>query len=378
MHAYRLALRSWYSLAAQAPAAPMIDKQNTIAMEGGWYSFPLLIFAVSRTLLFAFAKAAPLFGPQMGTGAMLPREFSTAYPTWAALGHGEISGYARIARSGYAGSADILFGPILPLLGKGVGAVVGSIELGLMLLSFLACAVGFVGVYRLFEKLRNPDTARWGLAVLAAFPLSYHLSDGSGLGWLLAFSTWGVLLALQGRRILATALLSVGALAHPACAIFALAAAALASQPGRQARAWKSLLPALAPILVVALWFIGGLWRFGHAGMKAALLAQPVVAGSAWKAIMLSFSALLGVGLLALLRTPGVRLLAIVGALHLAAVLYGWNTLPAVALACCWPAFLGLGAILEKRQAWRAPAVAMLCAHQGLILYCFTHFLRSS
>jgi hypothetical protein len=340
----------------------------------------LLMFAVSRVLLFAFAKVGPLFGGHLGVHSAIPQEFSTSYPTWAALGHGEISSYARIARSGYAGVGDAWFGAVVPLLGKVLGAVVGWIELGLLLLSLAACAVGFAGVYRLFEKLRNADTARWGLAVLAAFPLSYHLSDGSALACLLAFSTWGVLLALQGSHLLAAVVLSVGALAHPACALLALTAVVLPSRIGQPERAWRRFLPALSPILVVAIWFVALAAGLGQPGaaVKAALQSQPLVAGAAWKAIMLSFSILLGLGLLALLRIQGLRLLALVGALHLAFVLNGWNTFPAVAIACCWPAFLGLGLVLERRQAWRAPVLAMLCAHQGLLLYCFTHFLRSS
>jgi hypothetical protein len=356
------------------------ETQETIEERYGWLSFPLLMFAASRALLFAFAKAAPLFGGQLGANGATSGAFSASYPTWAALGHGDVSAYARIARVGYAGASDVWFGPVLPLLGKGFGAVVGSIELALLLLSLAACAVGFVGVYRLFQRLRNPDTARWGLAVLAAFPLSYHLSDGSALACLLAFSTWGVWLALRGSYVLAATLLTVGALAHPACAIFALAAVALPSPSWRPARAWRRFLPALAPISVVAIWFIAGWFRFGRhgAGMKAALPAQPLMMGAGWKGIMLFHGVLLGVGLWALLRTRDLRLLAVVGGLHLAFVLKDWNTLPAVALVVCWPAFLGLGSILEKRQAWRAPAVGMLCAHQGLLLYCFTHFLRSS
>jgi hypothetical protein len=343
-----------------------------------WLAFPLSVFAASRGLLFAFAKTAPLFGGQLGDRGALAGEFSLSYPTWAALADDGMSATAHVARNGYTGAADVLFGPLVPLLGKGLGAVVGSIELGLMLLSLLACAVGFAGVYRLFEKLRDQDTARWGLAVLAAFPLSYHLSDGSALACLLAFSTWGVLLALQGRPILATVTLSAGALAHPAVAIFALAVVVLPSATKQPA--WRRVLPALLPILIVSLWFLAELSRFGRVGdgLEAALLAQPEAVGFGWTAVVLSFSLVLGAGLLALLRTPGVRLLAVVGGLHLAVVLYAWNTLPAVALAGCWPAFLGLGALLAKRQSWRAPTVAMLCAHQGLLLYCFTHFLRAS
>jgi len=359
----------------------MHDTPKTLAAQQryGWLSFPLLIFAASRALLFAYAKSGPLFGPNIGSDGLLSGAFSRAYPALAALGHGQLADYARIARNGYAGTADAAITPVVPFLGKWLGEALGSIELGLMILSLLACAVGFVGLYRLFEKLRGVETARWGLALLAAFPLSYHLSDGSALACLLAFSTWGAVFALRGSAIFAALLLSVGALAHPACAILAMAVVPMASH-GEQPRLWRRLLIAIAPILVSLVWFAAMSSRLGPpgAGLKAAFFTHAALGGSGWKAVVIASGAFLGVGLLLLLRMRGLRSLAAVGALSLSVALLGWNSVSAFALAACWPAFLGLGDLLAKRQSLRGPVVAMLCAHQGLLLYCFTHFLRSS
>jgi len=359
----------------------MYDTPKTLAAQQrfGWLSFPLLIFAASRALLFAFAKSGPLFGPAIGADGSIFAPFSRAYPALAALGHGQLADYARIARNGYAGAADAAITPVVPLLGKWLGAALGSIELGLMVLSLLACALGFVGLYRLFERLRGTETARWGVALLAAFPLSYHLSDGSAVGCLLAFSTWGAFFALQGSAILAAVVLSVGALAHPACAILAMAVIPMASQ-GEQPRLWRRILIAIAPILACLGWFSAMSSRLGPpgAGLRAAFFVHPTLVGSGWKAVAIASGAFLGVGVLLLLRMRGLRSLSLVGALYLSVVLMGWNSVSAFALSACWPAFLGLGDLLAKRQSLRGPVVAMLCAHQGLLLYCFTHFLRSS
>lgn len=360
----------------------MNDTQKTIAERYGWLSFPLLIFAASRTLLYTFAKAGPLFGKPMGVDLGFSPAFSRAYPTLAALGHGEISDFARIARGGYSGAADSPIPPVVPYLGKCLGAALGSVELGLMVLSFLACAVGFAGAYRLFFKLRDAETARAGVALLAAFPLSYHLSDGGSLACLLAFSTWGVLFTVQGSYILSAAILSAGVLAHPACALFAIATIPLLSQGAQPQRpwGWRRLWVVVAPVVVGLLWFGVMASRFGAlgSGLRAALAFRPELGGRGWKAVVSAFGIVLCVGGVLLLRMRGLWGLALVAGLLLYAAIGGWDTYSSFALAACWPAFLGLGAHLANRQNLRATVVAVLCTHQGLLLYCFTHFLRSS
>ena len=356
----------------------MSDTNNQASERSGWLAYPLLVFAASRVLLFSFAKSAPIFGGKLGADPGLPQAFLFEHPFWAALGHGEFANYARIARTGYVGLGDAAYLPLVPLLGKGLGAAFGSIEIGLIVLSLFACAVGFVGSYRLFDHLRGRDTARWGVALLAAFPFAYHLSDGSSLACLLAFSTWGVLLALRGSCLSATAILSLGVRAHPVGVFSGLALAGAPAWVGPRSTPWRKWTSVIVPGLVLALWPV---YLRIHLGTSTAMIwgalwPKNASTGFAWSAMLIAFGALAGGGILLLARLPGLRVLALAGGLQLGFALQAWNPASAVALVVCWPAFLGLGDLLARRQALRAPLVAMLGAHQGLLLYCFTHFVR--
>ena len=363
----------------------MSDRPKTVRERARSLSFPLLLFAASRCLLFAFAKAGPIFGPRIGSDPVLSRSFQDSYPTWASLAHGDIAGYARIARSGYVALADVPYFPLLPLLGKWLSAILGSVELGLLVSSLVFCALGFVGVYRLFEELRGPLAARWGLALMAAFPLSYHLSDGSALGCLVAFSAWGILLALHGRPLGAAIVLSLGVLAHPACLFAAIATAWPPSIPQGQSSAvgaaWMprlySLLPAV--ILVGFMLFFASSFHSTPAGFRAAFLLTAAKAlPAAWIAMLVAFGLLLGSGVLFLARMPGLRMFALVGVAQLLCALVPGKPASVCALAACFPAFLAWGDLLARREVLRGPAVAMLSIHQGLLLYCFTHFVPLS
>ena len=359
----------------------MSNLRKTLREPAKALAFPLLLFAASRGCHFVLALTSPIFGAAIGADEALSPAFQAAHPVWARLAHGEIANYARVARTGYRALADVAYFPLLPWLGEGLGAILGSLELGLLLGSQIFCALAFVGLYRLGEELRDVATARWSVGLLAAFPLSYHLSDGSALSALVAFSLWGVLLASRGRRLASAIVLSLGVLAHPACVLAALATA----WPPRAAKAriaagWSrlvALLPvaALAAVLGLLAWRV----QATAAGLWAAFVpsAPPPIGDDGW-AMMAVFGGLLAAGALSLARTRAWRVLALVGAAELAFALGPRATVAAYAMAACWPAFLAGGDLLARRQALRGPAVAMLAVQQGLLLYCFTHFLRQA
>jgi hypothetical protein len=358
----------------------MSDTQGSTSKRFGWLAYPLLIFAASRGLLFAFAKAGPIFGPRISTDVVLSRSFQDSYPTWASLAHGDIATYARIARSGYVALADVPYFPLLPWLGKWLSPILGSIELGLLVSSLAFCALGFVGVYRLCEELRGPAAARWALALVAAFPLSYHLSDGSALGCLVAFPAWGILLALRGRPLVAAVALSLGVLAHPACLFATIATAWPPALPQRQSGgAWLPRLYSLLPAVVFVgyMLFFASSFHSTPAGFRAAFLfTTPKTLTAAWFAMTVVFGLLMGAGVLFLARLPGLRTIALVGVAQLLCALVPGEPASACALAACGPAFLAWGDLLARREGLRGPTVAMLSIHQGLLLYCFTHFVR--
>lgn len=341
-------------------------------------AFPLVLFVASRCVLLAFALAAPLFGPRVGADPALAPAFQVAHPLWATLAHGEIADYARVARHGYVTLADARYFPLLPTVGKVLGG--GSVELGLLLTSTILCAFAFVGLYRVCEALHDTETARWGVGLLAAFPLAYHLSDGSALGALVAFSTWGVLLALRGHRLASGLLLALGVLAHPACACAAVAMVwpprAAGAHPADQG-SWSRLF-ALLPFVVLAgcLWFIAAKVRATPVALWSSWWPAPgKMLGKEWRIMAQSFGAALGVGVLLLARLRSLRVLAVVGAAQLVLALIPQEPTAVYAMAACWPAFLAGGYVLARHRVLRGPLVGMLSIHQGLLLYCYTHFL---
>jgi hypothetical protein len=352
----------------------MSDTHSRTSERFGWLWYPLLTFAASRVLILAFAWSAPLFGGKLGSPSGPPSAFVYQHPLWGALAHGDISTHAGIASGGYKSVADASVFPLVPLLGKGLGALFGSIEAALIVLSLLACAAAFAGIYRLFDSLHGRETARWGVALLAAFPFSYHLSDGSALACVLALSAWGTVLALRGSFAWAAAALSLAVLAHPA-GIFSAVAVACLPAAGGSWRKWPAVLvPGLALLLQP-------IYVRSHLGVSTAVLwgalwDKAAPSSSAWAAMLVALGGLAGAGVLLLGRHPKLRLLVLAGGLELGFVLHAWSPAGAHALVLCWPAFLGLAGLLAERQALRAPLVAMLGAQQGLLLYCFTHFLR--
>jgi hypothetical protein len=358
----------------------MNEQAKSLADRIGWLAFPLLVFAASRGLLFAFALSAPLFGGRMGSDPNLSATFVEAYPLWAALGHGDIADALRVARHGYAAAGDASTFPLVPLLGKALGAISIKMEIGLVVLSLLACAAAFCGVYRLFEQLRGRAAARWGLALLAAFPFSYHLSDGGALAAGLALATWGVALAARGSFAGAGGVLSLAVLAHPT-GVFSVLAAAVLPKPsdsrGESRRKWAAAL--IAGLVLVA-WLVYLRSRLGVGAFEPwrGLGAKHAVSRPVWSAMLLAFGGMLAIGVVLLARRRGFRWVALVAGLELGLLLLAWTPAAAFALALCWPAFLGLGDLLAERSALGAPLVAMLGAYQGLLLYGFTHFLRLS
>lgn len=348
-------------------------------------TFPIFVFAASRVLLFVLAKSGPLFGPLLGADPALSPTFLAKYPTLAALAHGDIAQLARIAQSGYGTLPDVAHFPLLPGLGKGLGALFGSVELGLLAASLVLCALGFVGAFRVIAALRGPLAARWGLALLAAFPLSYHLSDGSALAALFAGTAWGIALAVQGRALLASATLALGVLAHP-FAVFAAPAllwppstsdASDRPRPALPVRIVLSLVPIAA--LVVTLVVLGNRFHaVGGAFQTVFLHTTPRSLPAHWLALLGAFGPLLVVGLVVLARGKGLRVLAIVGALLCLFALAPRDPASAYALAACWPAFIVWGDLLGRRESLRGPVVSVLATLQGLLLYCFTHFVRFS
>ena len=348
------------------------DIRRPLAERYQWLVLPLVVFATSRGLLLGFSRAAPLFSRLFSPDPAADTPWASAHPVWAALAHGEIGDHVRIAKSGYATLADA---PHFPLLGWAARAflhVGGAIEGWLLGLSMLACAVGFIGVYRVFETLRGSAAASWGLFLLAAFPFAYHLSDGSALAALLAFSSWAVWLGLRGRWLVGAVVLSLGVLAHPACVAAVMMAAGLRS--GLTPWNWRRGVYAVLPLLVLGAWlshlrmhFWPGLWLALWPGVSPLM--------SPWLIMVTVFGGGLVLGIVIMLFERELRVLALTAAGQMVMVLWAWTPHAVHGLAACWPAFLIWGDLLTRWKGARIPALAILATHQGLLLLCFVRYL---
>jgi len=356
----------------------MRDTSHSISRPFDWLSYPLLVFAASRVLIFVFTASAPLFGGKLGTPAGLSQAFVARHPLWAGFGHGDLARYLGIASSGYKTVADASIFPVVPFLGKILAITRGSPEMGLILLSLVACAAGFVGIHRLFEHLHGREAGRWGVALLAAFPLAYHLSDGGSLAWVLAFSAWGVFMVVRGSNLAAGVLLSLAALSHPVGIFAAVAAGCLSVSGESSVRPFRKWCAVLSPAVVLAGWlgYLRVQLRADATVLWSALSVAGDDGGQAWAVLLAVLAGLAVVGLVLAARLPGRRALAVAGLVQLAFVLRSSSPAAAQGLMLCWPAWLGIAGLLGERPTLRAPLVAMLGAQQGLLLYGFSRFLR--
>ncbi len=85
--------------------------------------------------------------------------------------------YLEIATEGYeAGDGSVVFPPLLPLLARGVGALLGGDPLpGALLVANVACLAALLLFHRLVRLDEGEATARRALLWLALFPTSFYL-----------------------------------------------------------------------------------------------------------------------------------------------------------------------------------------------------------
>ena len=330
-----------------------------------WTAFPLGLFVATRVALIGLAAAGTVIGRPEGSDPNLRLGFARSFATLSATASGDAGIYARIAREGYRTPQDAGFFPFLVGVGKLAAALGGIMEFWIIAASLVAGAAAFVVVYRFYERVAGPEVARWGLALMAAFPFAFHLSDGSALSLAVLFSA---LAALHARNapIRAGLLASVGALAHPAAlAVVPLIAWPMASPVASSAKV--RLLAAALPLVTCAAWL-------AHLNLPAvSLRANPLAAPPATLAASLIFVAVVGLGCLQLLLTRAPAGITCAACLQFALLVALGGAPAGRALAACWLAFLPLGRFVDKRVALAAPAVALLAVYQGLIFYLFSH-----
>jgi hypothetical protein len=335
-----------------------------------WVAFPLGLYLTTRLFLTGLGGAGTIMGTAVGFDHELRPRFAKAQPALAALAHGDVSIYARVVRDGYRAPDDIRIFPVVVGLGKAFAAFGLLVETWLLATSLVAGAAAFLMLYRLFQRIADDgEGARWTLALMGAFPFSFHLSDGSPLSLVVFLSALAAWLALEGRLATASLVAAIAALAHPA----GLAVTPLLAWPGSKSDMSRRPVmlraaAALLPFAVTAGWLgyvdlpVGGLW------------SDPFKAPAPLTAASLLFVGFLAVGGVLMLVKRAPRGLTASAFLQIGLLVVLGGAPAGRALAASWLVFLPLGQLVARRSALAAPTVAMLATYQGLFFYLFSHY----
>jgi hypothetical protein len=289
--------------------------------------------------------------------------------------------YFRIAHLGYGPDERSAFFPLYPLLGRGVGRLLGDEFIGLLLVSNLAAIAAYALLYKLADEVDLPLSPRRALVGLALFPSAFFLLAAypQSLLLLLALATG---LAARRRRwgwVFLTGLLA--GLTHSTGMALSLLVVAFAGWPLKR-KAWRVYLAATGPMLGVlafVLWrgwqgypplteLLGGVW--GRQPLLVWLLAggsSEFIGWALW--LTRNWSSVLALGLALGALVWGWRRLSRSNWLYLCAltaflVMSGTRYEPLSGLArymlAGFPLWLAAGVWLERkgvRLAWTAVGV---------------------
>ncbi|MCC6334422.1 MAG: hypothetical protein IT380_10600 [Myxococcales bacterium] len=362
------------------------------ARELGWrplwnrVRFPLLIFAVWRITFGLIGWIGLSFAPELtvpgGERPLQPWLFLDAMFRW------DCGWYSRIATEGYSERAMANFWPLLPALTRFVAAFGPTVQVAQILVASAFQLGALIVLYELFKRVTTDTTARWGVALYAAFPFAFFQAVPYPEGMMTFFSAGAVLAALSRRPFITALLLGLSVLSRHLGGFTALALVVVLWREAQSRPTWRRVM-AIWPVLSVPLvvgawaWFLNQ--RFGE---PLAFVNSRQLWGSMaywsifeWSAprthlehhvyIVLSF--LLAFGALPLLRRPEHRGLAIMSIGTLALLwMVGVAALGRYS-SSVWPLFLGLGIAAEKRPEAGMAVVAASLALQAIMFHFYAH-----
>ena len=357
------------------------------------FLYPLIVFAVTRIALLAFAHYALTLVPALywdpGNPPILKQ-----FPTLDAFCRWDCRHFERLATVGYVTPEDTNFFPLLPLLARALSVVTTiPTPITLLIVPNLAGFGALVMIYRIFADLEGAAAARWGVALFAAYPFAFFQATGYPESLMIFTSALAIWLALRGNHIWAGVALGLGALARH-LTLFAGGALVAAHIRQRGIHPRRLLWHPAILGLVVPWLFLGGYmawqyWRLGDA--LAFLHARENWGERAWWGIgqllqtpdrdvdvlaMRSYIPMViapTIGAIALLTNKRWLELAAFGVVLMVVLwsvgMWGMGRYS----ASCWPVFLPLGVWLARHPSWQGPIIALFALFQGLFFYLFAH-----
>jgi len=357
-------------------------------------AFPFQVWLAARVMLLFVAWLSLWVDPHYYRGATMSEAYS-AIPVFEAWCRWDCPFFYHIARDGYVNGPQTNFFPLLPMLTWAVGFVTRlPLPWAMLVVSNGAALASYVVLFRMFRRLADEQTARWGLMLFAAYPFSFFHASGFPESLMVLLSALSIDYALKGQHFRAGLALAVGVLSRH---ITLLAGAGLLIAQVQQrpslgkflkSPAWLALALPWLSLLGYCLYQLLVWGDFLHF-YKARDLWGPMAYWSLWSHLnapswsvdpdhkiitaYLPFGAIMLAGVLLTARNRSWWPLAGFG-LALSVTLFSvgmWGL--GRYSASCWPAFLGLAVFVTRR-----PTLAMLvlCGFgvcQGLFYHLHIH-----
>jgi hypothetical protein len=351
----------------------------------GWTIPPLAVFAFSRIAVLSVVAISLAIDPRLHRG-----EGVTPFPAINGLCRWDCDWYVWIARDGYWAPEFANFFPLLPLLIRSAHVVTGlPYAWSAVLVANLAALAGFLVVYRVFQRLEGDHVALVALSLFAAWPFSFFHATGYTEPLMLLSTAGAIYLAMEHKYWWAGAALGLGLLTRHTAVLGggALLTAQVLDRGIHPKRfvLHRDFIGLVLPFVIGSLFPAFLYARFGDPLTWLHIRHRwgPIV----WQGVYHFFrgtyephfatyvvlSIVPGVGAFLLLSRRRWWILAGFAVPFMVAMWsIGLGGLGRYT-ASCWPAFLPLGAWLQRHPYLVAPVIALFAALQGVYLYLFSH-----
>lgn len=359
-------------------------------------AFPFWVWVISRCVLFLAAWVGLYSDRRM----VIPASMSAYYqavPAFEAFCRWDCGYYIFIARDGYTSLMETNFFPLLPLLTRALWFVTRiPFQWGLLIICNAATLGALIVMFRMFRRLADEATARWGVLLFAAYPFAFFYASGFTEPLMVLFSALALDLALRGQHFRAGAALGIGSLSRHVALLagLGLLIAQVQQRPHPlrffKSPAWLALFVPWLGLLgyciylkqafgdylafyaardiwgAMSYWSLADFWRMPP-GQQAVLMPA---------AMSIPFAALVLIGVLFTVRHKPSWALASYGLL-LCAV---FSAIGFVAIgrysSSCWPGFLGWGMVAARRPMLGTVLLSVFTMFQGIFFYMHMHQLH--
>ena len=358
--------------------------------------YPLVLWVFTRLAFMGTSVVGLALIPTLSYHPDRRQVFLEPYPALDGLCRWDCGWMVTIVKDGYNTAENAKIFPLFPMIGWAVEKLTGVHHLIVFLIVGNLAALGaYYVIYNLFKAMEGEQPARWGLALLAAYPFAYFQAGAQPESLMMLLTAISLWLAFKGKHIWAGMFLGLGVMARHVAIFYgpALFVAQLRQRGVKRFFLSPSLLGLVAPFVFVAAfaWYLKI-----HVGDPLAF----------WNARTIGWGDLVWYGWLQVVKhipysdrpefyyfmlcglIPWAGSIALmtrkrwlefgVAAVTSMIVFYSGGVATGLGryTASVWPAFLPLGVFLANRPVLQAPVIATFALFQGVFFFLFSHQFR--